>query len=228
MDVCDEEKVPHPSIVSESGRAIVAHHSVLVVQAFGAIEKTPIEPRAVRSSDHKLVRELLEIDQGLTEDRFTEAWHDLVQIKEQSQTMFELGLLGLDVKARVENLFWEVAERIERLVRQMDPQEVPEDLRNLKIELADQHICNFSVFQSLLDHWALGQLFPIVPIHRLNERPQLESTLVDITCDSDGKVSKYIDLNDVRETLPLHDLRLPHRCVPGHHGRYPQSLRAGQ
>lgn len=207
MDVCDEEKVPHPSIVSESGRAIVAHHSVLVVQAFGAIEKTPIEPRAARSSDHKLVRELLEIDQSLTEDRITEAWHDLVQIKEQSQTMFELGLLGLDVKARVENLFWEVAERIELLVRQMDPQEVPEDLRNLKIELADQHICNFSVFQSLLDHWALGQLFPIVPIHRLNERPQLESTLVDITCDSDGKVSKYIDLNDVRETLPLHDLR---------------------
>ena len=207
MDVCDDEKVPHPNIVSESGRAIVAHHSVLIVQAFGAIEKTPIEPRAARSSDHKLVRELLEIDQGLNEERITEAWHDLVQIKEQSQTMFELGLLDLDVKARVENLFWEVAERIERFVKKMDPQEVPEDVRNLKIELADQHICNFSVFQSLLDHWALGQLFPIVPIHRLNERPLLESTLVDITCDSDGKVSKYIDFNDVRETLPLHDLR---------------------
>ena len=207
MDVCDDEKVPHPNIVSESGRAIVAHHSVLVVQAFGAIEKTPLEPRAVRSSDHKLVRELLEIDSSLTEHRVTEAWHDLVQIKEQAQTMFELGLLDLDVKARVENLFWEVAERIDRLVRQMDPKEVPEDLKSLDIELADQHICNFSVFQSLLDHWALGQLFPIVPIHRLNERPQLQSTLVDITCDSDGKVSKYIDLNDVRETLPLHDLR---------------------
>ncbi|HUP48654.1 MAG TPA: biosynthetic arginine decarboxylase [Thermoanaerobaculia bacterium] len=207
MDICDDEKVPHPTIVSESGRAIVAHHSVLVVQAFGAIEKTPIEPRAVRSSDHKLVRELLEIDESLTDARITEAWHDLVQIKEQSQTMFELGLLDLEVKARVENLFWEVAERIERIVRRMDPQEVPEDLRNLEIELADQHICNFSVFQSLLDHWALGQLFPIVPIHRLDERPQLESTLVDITCDSDGKVSKYIDLNDVRETLPLHELR---------------------
>jgi arginine decarboxylase len=207
MDVCDDEKVPHPNIVSESGRAIVAHHSVLVVQAFGAIEKTPMEPRAVRSSDHKLVRELLEIDRSLTEARLVEAWHDLVQIKEQAQTMFELGLLDLDVKARVENLFWEVAERIDRMVRTMDPEEVPEDLRNLPIELADQHICNFSVFQSLLDHWALGQLFPIVPIHRLNERPQLESTLVDITCDSDGKVSKYIDLNDVRETLPLHEIR---------------------
>jgi arginine decarboxylase len=207
MDICDDEKVPHPNIVSESGRAIVAHHSVLVVQAFGAIEKTPLEPRAVRPADHKLVREIVEIDQGLTEDGINEAWHDLVQIKEQAQTMFELGLLALEVKARLENLFWEVAERIQRIVNAMDPADVPEDVKDLKIELADQHICNFSVFQSLLDHWALGQLFPIVPIHRLNERPQLESTLVDITCDSDGKVSKYIDLKDVRETLPLHEIR---------------------
>jgi arginine decarboxylase len=207
MDVCDDEKVPHPHIVSESGRAIVAHHSVLVIQAFGSIEKTPLEPRIVTAADHKLVREILEIDQSLSEERVNEAWHDLEQIKDQAQTMFELGLLNLDVKARVESLFWQVAERIQNIVVRMDPAEVPEDVATLKIELADQHICNFSVFQSLLDHWALGQLFPIVPIHRLDERPQLESTLVDITCDSDGKVSKYIDLNDVRETLPLHDLR---------------------
>jgi len=130
-----------------------------------------------------------------------------VQIKEQAQNMFELGLLDLAAKARIEELFWQVAEKLQAIMSGMDPEEVPEDLRNLKIELADQHICNFSVFQSLLDHWALGQLFPIVPIHRLNERPQLESTLVDITCDSDGKVSKYIDLQDVRETLPMHELR---------------------
>ena len=207
MDICDEEKVPHPNIVSESGRAIVAHHSVLVVQAFGAIEKTPLEPRVIRAADHKLVRELIETDQALTEERVAESWHDLIQIKERAQTMFELGLLDLDVKARVESLFWQVAERIQNIVTRMDPTEVPEDVKNLKIELADQHICNFSVFQSLLDHWALGQLFPIVPIHRLNEKPQFESTLVDITCDSDGKVSKYIDLNDVRETLPLHEIR---------------------
>jgi len=207
MDVCDDERVPHPNIVSESGRAIVAHHSVLIVQAFGAIEKTPLEPVTVRASDHKLIREIIEIDQRVSEETLNESWHDLVQIKEQAQTMFELGLLNLDVKARVETLFWQVAEKLEIVVRQMDPAEVPEDLKTLKTELADQHICNFSVFQSLLDHWALGQLFPIVPIHRLNERPQLESTLVDITCDSDGKVSKYIDLYDVRETLPLHELR---------------------
>jgi len=207
MDVCDDEKVPHPVIVSESGRATVAHHSVLVVQAFGAIEKTPLEPREITARDHKLVRELLDIDESLSAANVQSGWHDLQQIKEQAQTMFELGLLDLDVKARLESLFWQTAERIEAIVSGMDAEEVPEDLRNLKIELADQHICNFSVFQSLLDHWALGQLFPIVPIHRLNERPQLESTLVDITCDSDGKVSKYIDLNDVRETLPLHEIR---------------------
>ena len=207
MDICDDEKVPHPHIVSESGRATVAHHSVLVVQAFGAIEKTPLEPREIQAADHKLVRELLDIDQRLAPSTINEAWHDLQQIKEQAQTMFELGLLNLDVKARVESLFWQVAERLQVIVRTMDPEEVPEDVQNLTVELADQHICNFSVFQSLLDHWALGQLFPIVPVHRLNERPQLESTLVDITCDSDGKVSKYIDLNDVRETLPLHEIK---------------------
>jgi len=207
MDVCDDEKVPHPNIVSESGRAIVAHHSVLVVQAFGAIEKTPVEPLEIKAADHKLIRELIEIDEAMGEENVAQSWHDLVQIKEQSQTMFELGLLDLDVKARLESLFWQVAEKLQGVVRHMDPERVPEDLLTLKIELADQHICNFSVFQSLLDHWALGQLFPIVPIHRLNERPRLESTVVDITCDSDGKVSKYIDLNDVRETLPLHELR---------------------
>ncbi|HEX7154707.1 MAG TPA: biosynthetic arginine decarboxylase [Thermoanaerobaculia bacterium] len=206
-DICDDEKVPHPTIVSESGRATVAHHSVLVVQAFSAIEKTPVEPREIRAADHKLVRELLDIDRRLAADTLNEAWHDLQQIKEQAQVLFEVGQLELDAKARVESLFWEVAERMQKIVRSLDPEEVPEDLRNMNIELADQHICNFSVFQSLLDHWALGQLFPIVPIHRLNERPQLDSTLVDITCDSDGKVSKYIDLNDVRETLPLHDIR---------------------
>jgi len=207
MDVCDDEKVPHPIIVSESGRATVAHHSVLVVQAFGAIEKTPLEPREIQAKDHKLVRELIDIDEALSPATVQSSWHDLQQIKEQAQTMFELGLLDLDVKARVESLFWQLAERMQLLVRTMDPEEVPEDVRNLNIELADQHICNFSVFQSLLDHWALGQLFPIVPIHRLNERPQLESTLVDITCDSDGKVSKFIDLKDVRETLPLHEIK---------------------
>src|ERR1041384_5426224 len=113
MDVCEDEKVPHPNIVSESGRAIVAHHSVLVVQAFGSIEKIPLEPRVIQTADHKLVREILEIDRSLSEDSVNEAWHGVQQIKEQAQTMFEYGLLNLDVKARVESLFWEIAERMQ-------------------------------------------------------------------------------------------------------------------
>src|SRR5216110_1107128 len=124
MDVCDDERVPHPNIVSESGRAIVAHHSVLVVQAFGAIEKTPAEPLTIRASDHKLIREVIEIDERVSEDTLNESWHDLVQIKEQAQTMFEFGLLNLDVKARIESLFWEIAERMQRLIVTMDPSEV--------------------------------------------------------------------------------------------------------
>src|SRR5213075_2662841 len=209
MDVCDDERVPHPNIVSESGRAIVAHHSVLVVQAFGSIEKTPLEPIAVRAADHKLTREIIDIDERLSEERLNESWHDLQQIKEQAQTMFEFGLLNLDVKARVETLYWQVVEKLAQIIHTMDPAEVPDDLRSLNTELADQHICNFSVFQSLLDHWALGQLFPIMPIHRLNTPPDRNGMLVDITCDSDGKVSKFIDLQDVRDTLPLH------RITPG-------------
>ncbi|MEO8218644.1 MAG: biosynthetic arginine decarboxylase [Acidobacteriota bacterium] len=208
MDICDEEGVAHPNIVSESGRAIVAHHSVLVVEAFGSIEKTPFaeEKAEVPGTHHKLVRELLDIENSLTERNLTQAWHDLIQIKEESQKMFELGILDLDVRGGVEILYWRILEDIAKRASEDEATNLSEEISNVRLELADQHICNFSVFQSLLDHWALGQLFPIVPIHRLDERPTLESTLVDITCDSDGKVSKFIDTDDVRETLPLHEI----------------------
>lgn len=206
-DVCDDEKVPHPNIVSESGRAIVAHHSVLVVQAFGSIEKTPEAPIDIKTEEHKLIANLLDARDTLTATNLVEAWHDILQAKEESEKLFELGFLNLDVKARVEALFWETAERIQQLVASLDPTEVPEDVVKLQNNLADQYICNFSVFQSLLDHWALGALFPVVPIHRLDEKPSAECTLVDITCDSEGKVSKFIDLSDVKDTLRLHPLR---------------------
>jgi arginine decarboxylase len=207
-DVCDEEKVPHPDIVSESGRAIVAHHSVLIVEAFGSIEKTKMESPPPGPTDHKLIKDLVYTREHLTERNLTESWHDLLQVKEEAQKMFELGLLGLDVKANVETLFWQIAEAMQKLASTFDPAEVPEELGDLGNQLSDQHICNFSVFQSLLDHWALGALFPIVPLHRLNERPSSQSTLVDITCDSDGKVSKFIDLkNESRDTLPLHAIQ---------------------
>ena len=205
-DVCDDERVPHPDIVSESGRAIVAHHSVLVVEAFGSIEKTPSVPAKV-AAEHKLTRDLEQMRDNITSQNLGETWHDLQQIKEEAQKMFDVGVLDLNVKASVETLFWEVAEKMQKLTHDMDPSDVPDDFGDMKNQLADQHICNFSVFQSLLDHWALGALFPVVPVHRLNERPELASTLVDITCDSDGKVSKFIDLNDVKDTLALHDIR---------------------
>lgn len=203
-DICDEEKVPQPHIVSESGRAIVAHHSVLVVEAFGAIEKTVSPPLSPEGQNHKLVRQLLDAEEILKEGTLLETWHDIQQVKEEAQKMFELGLLNLDVKAHLETVYWRIADRITKIADGMSPDQVPDDIKELPGQLAAQHICNFSVFQSLVDHWALGALFPIVPIHRLNERPTTQSTLVDITCDSDGKVSKYIDLNDVKDTLALH------------------------
>ena len=208
-DICDEERVPHPHIVSESGRAIVAQHCVLVVEAFGAIERSPgpgvLEAQVKK--EHKLLNALEDIILHLAERGLTESWHDLLQVKEEAQKMFELGLLELDVKASVEAAFWRVAERIRKATEELDPTEVPDDLRGLASEFTSQHLCNFSVFQSLLDHWSFGALFPVVPIHRLDERPTLQASLVDITCDSDGKVSKFIDrVEDSRETIPLHPI----------------------
>ncbi|MCE9612379.1 MAG: biosynthetic arginine decarboxylase [Chthoniobacter sp.] len=205
MDVCDAEKVPHPIIVSESGRAIVAHHSVLIVEAFGAIEKdkTPIQI-AVKESDPKQVTEVLEIQRNLTQQNRMESLHDAQQIKEQAQSMFDLGLLELESKAKIETVYWQIAKRIVDFCAGM--KYVPDEVKDLEVSLGDQYVCNFSVFQSLLDHWALGQLFPVMPIHRLDEYPERNGTLVDITCDSDGKVSKFIDLQDVKDTLPLHRL----------------------
>jgi len=203
-DVCDEENVPHPNLVSESGRAVVAHHSVLVVEALNTVEKPGKAPANIATEEHKLLRELREIGEMVEQRELAESWHDLVQIREESQKMFELGLLDLQLKARTEGLFWEVAERIMRLASQLNVNDLPEEMIELRRELADQYICNFSVFQSLLDHWALQAMFPVVPIHRLDERPTARARLADITCDSDGKISKYIHQDDEDDTLPLH------------------------
>ncbi len=205
-DICDEERVPHPDLISESGRAIVAHHSVLVVEAFGSIERQPKTLANVDvANEHKLVQELAYIDEQLKLETLSECWNDLLGVKEEAQKRFELGLLELDVKARVEDHFWGMARRMIALAQTAEEEGVlPDSLAEIKPQIADQFICNFSVFQSLLDHWALGALFPVMPIERLGERPTTESTIVDITCDSDGKVSKFIDLADVRDTLPLH------------------------
>lgn len=206
MDVCDSEKVAHPVIISESGRAIVAHHSVLVVEAFGSIEKnTSLLPTGETQNESRLVSDMRDIQRNLSMANRMESLHDAQQIKEQTQSMFDLGLLDLESKAKVETLYWRIAQGIVEHCR--GAEYVPDEVKELEVSLGDQYVCNFSVFQSLLDHWALGQLFPIMPLHRLQERPERNATLVDITCDSDGKVSKFIDLQDVKETLPLHTLR---------------------
>ena len=204
-DVCNAEKVPHPTIVSEGGRAIVAHHSVLIVEVFGAIEKIrPGDFLKYGDSEHALVRELLDIKKNLTKLNKLEACHDAQERREDAQQMFALGLMDLPDKAKIENLYWEISQEV---VTSFKGQAyIPEEIQKLDDTLADQYLCNFSVFQSLLDHWALGQLFPIMPIGRLNEKPTREATLVDITCDSDGAINKFIDLRDVKDTLPLHQL----------------------
>jgi arginine decarboxylase len=208
MDVCDSEGVAHPAIVNEGGRAIVAHHSVLVVEAFSSIEKTNPKLKVdVGEKDHKLVRDILDVKQRLKRGNRLESLHDIQQIKEEAQQTFTLGLLELESKAKIDCVYWQLAQQIVNMHRGL--RFVPEEVKELETSLADQYICNFSVFQSLLDHWALGQLFPIMPIHRLTTPPDRNGMLVDITCDSDGKVSKFIDLQDVKYTLPLH------RITPG-------------
>ena len=208
MDVCDSENVPHPAIVSEGGRAVVAHHSVLVMEAFSSIEKTVPRLRVeATEKDHKLVGDILDVKQRLKRGNRIESLHDIEQIKEEAQETFNLGLLDLESKAKIDTLYWQLAQQIVNMHRGL--RYVPDEVKQLETSLGDQYICNFSVFQSLLDHWALGQLFPIMPIHRLTTPPDRQGTIVDITCDSDGKVSKFTDLQDVRDTLPLH------RIIPG-------------
>ena len=203
QEVCDEEKVEHPVLVSESGRAIAAHHSVLVVEAFGSIEKVSRGPEVTASKeDPPIVQDMLDIYAKLETKHRLEGLHDAQEIREKAESMFGLGLLDLPAKAKVETVYWRIAAKIVELFRGV--RYVPEEVKDLEISLGDQVLCNFSVFQSLLDHWALGQLFPVMPLHRLDEVPDRQATLVDITCDSDGKVARFIDLQDVKSTLPLH------------------------
>src|SRR5882724_7609915 len=167
IDVCDSEGVAHPVIVSESGRATVAHHSVLVVEAFSSIEKTAPKLKVEASEkDHKLVADILDVKQRLKRGNRLESLHDIQQIKEESQQTFDLGLLDLESKAKIDTVYWQVAHQIVNMHRGL--RYVPDEVKQLETTLGDQYICNFSVFQSLLDHWALGQLFPIMPIHRIH------------------------------------------------------------
>jgi arginine decarboxylase len=206
QEVCQAEEVPEPNIVSESGRAIVAHHSVLVVNVFGNIEvgATPFDLAETQDEDD-VVKEMRYLSQNLTSKNLLEHFHDALQRKEEALSMFKLGFLSLEDKAKVEHLFWMICKVIHKNAAGL--KYVPDEVEALNKHLADQYLCNFSIFQSMPDHWAISHLFPIIPLHRHDEEPTRASTLVDITCDSDGKVNKFIDLRDIKDTLPLHQLR---------------------
>jgi arginine decarboxylase len=207
-DICDEEKVAHPVVVSESGRSTVAHHTILVVEAFANVEKArESKLMSINADDkeHKIIRDILSLKRKLPHKKnVLEVYHALQQVKEEAARLFDVGLLDLVTKAKVENLYWQIAEQIVAKFQQNG--RVPEEIQELATHLSDQYVCNFSIFQSLLDNWAIGQLFPIIPIHRLNEIPDNRATLVDITCDSEGKIDEFIDLQDVRESLPVHPI----------------------
>ena len=208
--ICDEENVPHPTLVTESGRAITAFHSVLVTNVLDVADRIE-QGRKLRvtANDAAVIHELAGILSTVNAKNLRESYHDAQQYKEELFTLFNLGHLSLEDRSKGEILFWRICERIHRDLKTL--KEIPEEFEDMEKMLADTYVMNFSVFQSLPDSWAIDQLFPILPIHRLNERPGEFGTLADITCDSDGKIDKFIDLRDIKETLPLHEF---HREEP--------------
>jgi arginine decarboxylase len=204
-DACNAAKVPHPDIVTESGRALVAHHSVLVFDVLGVNEILVGEvPELVGDNEHRIIRQLYETYTSVSRKNFQESYHDALGLKEEAINAFNVGVLNLKERARIEQLFWATCERILKIVR--DLAYVPDDLEGLEKQLSDTYYCNFSLFQSLPDHWAVRQLFPTVPIHRHDKQPTRRAILADLTCDSDGKMDEFIDLKDVSHFLPLHPL----------------------
>jgi arginine decarboxylase len=203
-DICVSSDVALPTLVSESGRAVTAPHSLLVVEIFEHISKKEPAPSEISPDEKpKVVTDLEHLLREPGKYSRLERFHDALEKKEEAFSLFNHGYLDLAGRARAESLFWEICRQIDQ---ESGTGYQPEELLHLKQMLADQYVCNFSVFQSLLDHWALKQLFPIAPIHRLEEEPSVNATLVDITCDSDGKIAQFIDLEDVQEYLPLHPL----------------------
>jgi arginine decarboxylase len=201
--VCDEAGVPHPTIISESGRAVVAYHSLLVFDVLGVsnFDRYQVPPEVPADAPQQ-VNDLVAIHRDLKKKNILESYHDAVQAVDEGLSMFNVGTLSLEMRALVERLFWAVCSKLLKIVRELDY--VPEELEGLEALLSDTYFCNFSIFQSMPDSWAVKQLFPILPIHRLNEVPVRRAVLGDITCDSDGKIDQFIDLRDVRNTLQLH------------------------
>lgn len=206
QDACDKNNLPHPNIVSESGRSLTAHHSVLV---FDVLETTTLpswdDAETVPDDDNEMIRDMYKVYDALSPATMLESWHDAQQMREDALDMFSLGILDLRTRAQVERLFWSVAREVFQMSIEM--KHPPEELRLLSKMLADKYFCNFSLFQSLPDAWAIDQVFPIIPLHRLDEKPTRVATLQDITCDSDGKIDHFIGIKNFSHFLSVHELK---------------------
>ena len=206
VDVCTKNGLKQPNIINESGRSLTAHHSILI---FEVLETTQLpvwkDSQEIGADDHELARELYDIWDRLDGARLFESWHDALQIREEALDLFSLGLLDLRTRAQIEKLFWSIAREVGEIAGGM--KHVPEDLRKISKMIPDKYFCNFSLFQSLPDSWAIDQLFPIVPISRLDEKPTRTCTIQDITCDSDGKIANFISAQGTSSALPVHPLK---------------------
>jgi len=206
VDTANKNNIPHPNIITESGRSLTAHHSVLV---FEVLEATSVpaweDDEELMDTDHELVKELYHMWENLNQPRMIETWHDAQQIREEALDRFSLGLVDLETRAKVERLFWSIAREIHQMAT--ETKHAPDEFKGLSKMLSDKYFCNFSLFQSLPDSWAIDQIFPIMPIHRLDEKPTRSATLQDITCDSDGKIDNFISTRNFSYYLPVHSLK---------------------
>jgi arginine decarboxylase len=204
-EVCDGEDVAPPTIVCEAGRMLVAYHSMLVTDVRGVISGHEPQPPALNGRESQIVLDLAEVERTINVKNYRESYHDALEYQDQMYSLFNLGMLGLEDRAKAESLFWRIAAKAVRWSK--SAKHVAEEFIELEAKLHDKYICNFSVFQSLPDHWALDQLFPVVPVHRLDEPPSRRASLVDITCDSDGEVDRFVDLREIKSALEVHELR---------------------
>ena len=206
VDACSKNNLKQPNVITESGRSLTAHHSILI---FEVLETTQLpvwkDNQEIDPEAHELARELYDIWDRLDSARLFESWHDALQIREEALDLFSLGMLDLKTRAQIEKLFWSIAREVGEIAANM--KHVPEDLRKIAKMLPDKYFCNFSLFQSLPDSWAIDQIFPIIPITRLDEKPTRTCTIQDITCDSDGKIANFISAQGTSSSLPVHPLK---------------------
>ncbi len=214
VDASNKNDIPHPNVITESGRSLTAHHSVLIIEV---LETTTLpswdSEEGINEHDHELLKELFDLWDDFSQPRILETWHDAQQIREEALERFSLGLIDLKTRAQIERLFWSVARKVYQVANHS--RHLPDELRQVSRILSDKYFCNFSLFQSIPDAWAIDQIFPIMPIHRLNEEPIVSATIQDMTCDSDGKIDNFIATRNSSHHLPVHALKSHERYYLG-------------